>query len=71
MRSYLDSATDWRMQVDLDKKLRIPAEVAPTDLRPDLILVSSSTKRMGVMEPTVQNKDRVEVANEMKRMEYA
>ena len=71
MGSYLDGAMDWRMQVDLDKKLRIPAEVAPTDLRPDLILVSSSTKRMGVMELTVPNEDRVEVANEMKRMKYA
>ena len=71
MGSYLDGATDWRMQVDLDKKLRIPAEVAPTDLRPDLILVSSSTKRMGVMELTVPNEDRVEVANELKRRKYA
>ena len=70
-RSYLDGSTDWHMQVDLDKKLRVPAEVAPTDLRPDLILVSNSTKRMGVMELTVPNEDRVEVANEMKRRKYA
>ena len=45
------------MQVDLDKKLRIPAEVAPADLRPDLILVSSSTKRMGVRKLRVPNED--------------
>ena len=69
--SYLDGATDWNMQVDLEKKLRVPAEVAPTDLRPDLILISNSTKRMGVMELTVPNEDRVEVANEMKRRKYA
>ena len=69
--SYLDGATDWHMQVDLDKKLKVPAEVAPTDLRPDLILVSNSTKRMGVMELTVPNEERVEVANEMKRTKYA
>ena len=71
MNSYLDGSTDWRMQLDLDKRLRIPAEVAPTDLRPDLILVSDASKRMGVMELTVPNEDRVEVANEMKRMKYA
>ena len=45
--------------------------VAPTDLRPDLILVSDASKRMGVMELTVPNEDRVELANEMKRMKYA
>ena len=53
--SYLDGATDWHMQVDLGKKLRVPAEVAPTDLRPDLILISNSTKRMGVMKSIVLN----------------
>ena len=71
MDSFLDGSTDWNMQVDLDKRLRIPVEVAPTDLRPDLILVSNSSKKMGVMELTVPNEDRVELANEMKRMKYA
>ena len=71
MDSFLDGSTDWNMQVDVDKRLRIPVEVAPTDLRPDLILVSKSSKRMGVMELTVPNEDRVELANEMKRMKYA
>ena len=38
--------------------------------RPDLFLVSDSSKRMGVIKLTVPNEDRVEVANEMKRMTY-
>ena len=59
------------MQVDLDQRLKVPAEVAPTDLRPDLIMVSSTSKRMGVMELTVPSEDRVEVSNEMKRKKYA
>ena len=53
--SYFDGATDWKMQVDFDKKLKVPAEMARTNLGPDLILVSNSTKRMGVMELTVPN----------------
>ena len=69
--SYLDGSADWRMQVDLDQRLKVPAEVAPTDLRPDLIMVSSTSKRMGVMELTVPSEDRVEVSNEMKRKKYA
>ena len=70
-RSYLDGAADWRMQVDLDRRLKVPEEVAPSNLRPDLILVSDSAKKMGVMELTVPNEDRVEVSNEMKRSKYA
>ena len=41
-RSYLDGQTDWRLQVDLDKRLKVPEEIAPKDLRPDLILISDS-----------------------------
>ena len=70
-RSYLDGQTDWRLQVDLDKRLKVPEEIAPTDLRPDLILISDSGKKMGVMELTVPNEDRVEVSNEIKRSKYA
>ena len=70
-RSYLDGARDWRLMVDLDRRLKVPEEVSQTDLRPDLLLVSDRTKRMGVMELTVPNEERVEVANEMKRAKYA
>ena len=70
-RSYLDGAADWRLKVDLDRRLQVPEEVAPTNLRPDLILVSDSARKMGVMELTVPNEDRVEVSNEMKRSKYA
>ena len=31
VESYLDGSMDWRMQMDLDKRLRIPAAVAPID----------------------------------------
>ena len=47
--------------VDLDRRLKVPEGVTPTDLKPDLILVSDSTKKIGVTELTVPNEDRVEV----------
>lgn len=31
---YLDGASDWRLHVDLDGKLKVPAKVAETNLRP-------------------------------------
>ena len=70
-KSYLDGSADWRLMVDLDRRLKVPEEVAPTDLRPDLILVSDSAKKMGVMELTVPREERLEVSNESKRSKYA
>ena len=51
--SYLDGANDWKLHVDLDRKLKFPREVAVTNLRPDMLLVSESTKRIGLVELTV------------------
>ena len=70
MSSYLDGADDWSMKVDLDSKLKIPEYVAVTNLRPDMILVSNSTKRMGIIELTVPSKERIEVSGELKREKY-
>ena len=70
-RSYMEGARDWRQLVDLDRKLRVPQYIAETDLRPDMLLISDASKRMGVIELTVPNEDRVEVAGEMKRSKYA
>ena len=70
-RCYLDDAADWQLQVDLDKKLRVPEEVAVTDLRPDMLLISNSTKRMGVIELTVPSEERIEIAGELKMTKYA
>ena len=70
-RCYLDNAADWQLHVDLDKKLRVPEEVAVTDLRPDMLLISNSTKRMGVIELTVPSEERIEIAGELKMTKYA
>ena len=55
----------------MDRRLKVPEEVAETNLRPDMILISRSSKRMGVIELTVPNEERIEVSSEMKKTEYA
>ena len=69
-RSYLDGAEDWELRVDLDGKLRVPDKVAETNLRPDLLLISEATKRMGICELTVPSEERVEISGELKRAKY-
>ena len=68
--SILSSAKDWRMSVDLGEKLKIPAYVAETDLRPDIIVLSTETKQMAIIELTVPTEERVEIAGELKRSKY-
>ena len=68
--SYLTAAKDWKVTVDVDKSLKIPAEICNTNLRPDIIIVSRVTKQIGIVELTVPNEDRIEVSGEMKRLKY-
>ena len=69
--SYLDGAKDWKLMVDLDRNLKFPTEVAITNMRPDMVLMSSSTKRVGLIELTVPSEERVEVSGELKKARYA
>ena len=68
--SYFSSAKDWKMSVDLKGGLKIPVGVCSTNLRPDIILVSSKTKQMGIVELTVPIEDRIEISGELKRNKY-
>ena len=68
---YLDGASDWVMSVDLNGRLKVPTKVADTSLRPDMLLLSDITKRVGVIELTVPSEERVEISGELKRMKYA
>ena len=69
--SYLDGAIDWKLMTDLDGNLRFPIQVADTNKRPDMLLVSESTKRIGLIELTVPSEERVEVSGELKKAKYA
>ena len=66
--SYIDGANDWKLVVDLDGNLKFPKKVAETNQRPDMILLSESTKRMGLIELTVPSEDRVEDSGELKKV---
>jgi hypothetical protein len=65
----LPQADDWEMRADLDKKLVFPS-VVQTLLRPDIVLWSSRTKKLVMVELTVPWEERCDVANESKRLKY-
>ncbi|KAI8480671.1 hypothetical protein Bbelb_415640 [Branchiostoma belcheri] len=64
------SASDWSLHADLGKQLAFPADIIDTNLRPDLILFSRKTTQVVLLELTVPWEDRMEEANERKRMKY-
>ena len=69
--TYLSTARDWKLEVDLDKQLKVPGEICITNLRPDMLLISKSTKQLGIIELTVPSEERVEISSELKKNKYA
>ncbi|XP_064193957.1 uncharacterized protein LOC135256013 [Anguilla rostrata] len=57
---------DWQLLVDLERQLKFPNHIAGTTLRPDIVLVSESTKQAVLLELTVPWEDRLEEAVERK-----
>ena len=66
----LTSANDWQLEVDLGKQLKFPSRITSTRLRPDMIIVSDSTKQLIILELTVPWEERMDEANERKRAKY-
>merc|ERR1712055_631417 len=62
---------DGQLRTDLDRNLKFPIQVADTNMRPDMILVSESTKRIGLIELMVPSEERVEVSGELKKAKCA
>ena len=58
------------MLVDLDKKLVFPPEIITTNLRPDLVLWSTSQKSVFIVELTVPWEAAVGEAYERKQLKY-
>ena len=52
----MSDAKDWKLSVDLVDRVKIPAAVSITDLRPDITIVSAVTKQMVMVELTVLQK---------------
>ena len=69
--SFLDGGKDWLMRVDLQNQLKFPEEIAVTAQRPDLIIYSQKAKRIGIIELTVPDEERIEVSSELKRSKYS
>ncbi|KAJ8391909.1 hypothetical protein AAFF_G00083800 [Aldrovandia affinis] len=69
--TLLDTARDWRMQVDLEQRLIFPPEIITTNLRPDLVLWSTSQKLLFIVELTVPWEAAVGEAYERKRLKYS
>ncbi|KAK0130886.1 hypothetical protein N1851_034431 [Merluccius polli] len=67
--TLLDTARDWRMQVD--QRLIFPPEIITTNLRPDLVLWSTSQKLLFIVELTVPWEAAVGEAYERKRLKYS
>ena len=57
--------------MDLSQRLYFPPEIATTNLRPDLVLWSSSTKKVYIVDLTVPWEDAVEEAYKRKSLKYA
>ena len=57
---------DWTLQVDLDKKLQFP-DIVQTSLRPDIVIQSTATKRIVIVELTVHWEERCQSAYELKK----
>ncbi|XP_075315189.1 uncharacterized protein LOC142375145 [Odontesthes bonariensis] len=63
----LATARDWQLKVDLGRQLKFPENIAVTTLRPDMVLVSETTRQVVLLELTVPWEDRIEEAFERKR----
>ena len=66
----LNSADDWNVQADIGKQLSIPRHIVDTNLRPDIVVTSESTKCIILIELTVPWEDRMDESHELKRAKY-
>ena len=56
--------------MDLKGSLKIPSSITITNLRPDMLLMSESTKQLGIIELTVPSENRIEVSKKLKKAKY-
>ncbi|XP_019639908.1 PREDICTED: uncharacterized protein LOC109481752 [Branchiostoma belcheri] len=69
-RGILPTASDWNLRVDLDRRLVFPEEISSTNLKPDVVLWSTQTKQIVLVELTVPWEERIEEAYERKALKY-
>ena len=67
----LSEAKDWILLADLNGQLKFPSEVASTRLMPDLIIYTTSIKRIVWWELTCPCEERISAAHELKLDRYS
>ena len=67
----LTEAKDWKVLSDLEHQLKFPAEITDTRLRPDLVLYSTSLKRVVWWELTCPSEERITESHEYKLDKYS
>ena len=70
-QTLLLQANDWEFLFDLNEQLQFPPEVAVTSLRPDVVILSRSTKTVIMLELTVPLEDRSHLAHDRKSSKYS
>ena len=60
----------WDVLVDLERRLVFPSEIVVTNLRPDMVLIERSKKKVWIMELTVPWEDRMMESNVRKSSKY-
>ena len=58
------------MVADIGRRMSFPQQVAVTQSRPDIVLWSAASRQVVMLELTVPWEERVEEANERKRLKY-
>ena len=66
----LQTANDWLIRIDLKKRLQFPGEIVQTTLRPDIVIWSTKSRQLIMIELTVPWEENIEMANERKRLKY-
>ena len=69
--TFLKTARDWKIQADLpESRLTVPAEIAATSQRPDIMISSKSTHQLILIELTVPMEGRSEISSQLKAEKY-
>ena len=67
---FLHKSRDFKLDVDLDKKLKYPDHIAESDERPDIVLYSNQLKLVFHIELTCPGEERLHVSYDKKMLSY-
>ena len=69
-RDPIATAKDWQMAADMNRQLKFPDEIVATTSRPDIVVWSTGSKQVGMLELTVPWEEKMEDSYKRKRLEY-